>query len=74
MYESYYFGVTGPGFLTQVPTLPITQALMLQSLGCKTADLPLRPMLQFEGSLWLPGSSATADGQNPALPIIRNIP
>ena len=21
MYESYYFGVTGPGFLNQVPTL-----------------------------------------------------
>ena len=22
MYESYYFGVIGPGFLNQVPTLP----------------------------------------------------
>ena len=28
MYESYYVGVTGPGFLNQVPTLPLAASIM----------------------------------------------
>ena len=31
MYESYYFGVIGPGFLNQVPTLP--KSFKLEPLG-----------------------------------------
>ena len=43
MYESYYFGVIGPGFLNQVPTLWSSMVTVVSVEGFKAEPCKLLP-------------------------------